>query len=66
MKALINELPDAVIVETNTLYGGPRAAASRHRETLVTNGWTFAPVDILDEDGATPWPIAGGAVGSSP
>ena len=37
VKALINELPDAVIVETNTLYGGPRAAASRHRETLVTN-----------------------------
>lgn len=61
VKALINELPDAVIVETNTLYGGPRAAASRHRETLVTNGWTFAPVDILDEDGATPWPIAGGS-----
>ena len=54
VKALINELPDAVIVETNTLYGGPRAAASRHRETLVTNGWTFAPVDILDEDGGTP------------
>lgn len=26
VKALINELPDAVIVETNTLYGGPRAA----------------------------------------
>lgn len=47
VKALINELPDAVIVETNTLYGGPRATASRHRETLVTNGWTFAPVDIL-------------------
>ena len=61
VKALINELPDAVIVETNTLYGGPRAAASRHRETLVTNGWTFAPVDILDEDGGTPWPIAGGS-----
>ena len=49
VKALINELPDAVIVETNTLYGGPRATASRHRETLVTNGWTFAPVDILDD-----------------
>lgn len=61
VKALINELPDAVIVETNTLYGGPRAAASRHRKTLVTNGWTFAPVDILDEDGGTPWPIAGGS-----
>lgn len=61
VNALINELPDAVIVETNTLYGGPRAAASRHRETLVTNGWTFAPVDILDEEGGTPWPIAGGS-----
>ena len=48
VKALINELPDAVIVETNTLYGGPRAAASRHRETLVTNGWTFAPVKDAD------------------
>lgn len=65
VKALINELPDAVIVETNTLYGGPRATASRHRETLVTNGWTFAPVDILDEEGGTPWPIAGGSQRSS-
>ena len=30
-------------------------------KTLVTNGWTFASVDILDEDGGTPWPIAGGS-----
>lgn len=54
------ELPEATIVETNTYYDGDRYTTERHRKTLEVNGWTFAPVDILDEDGAKPFPIQGG------
>lgn len=57
---LKEELPDAAIVETNTYYDGDRYTTEQHRETLKVNGWTFAPVDILDEDGAIPFPVTGG------
>ncbi len=39
------------IVETNTYYEGDRYTTEQHRETLKVNGWTFCPVDIMDEDG---------------
>ncbi|MDO4543221.1 MAG: DUF362 domain-containing protein, partial [Clostridia bacterium] len=55
-----SDLPTAAIVETNSYYDGDRYTTERHRETLKVNGWTFAPVDILDEDGATPLPIKNG------
>ena len=55
-----NELPDATIVETNTLYDGDRYTTERHRETLEVNGWTFSPVDILDSDGTVMLPVKGG------
>lgn len=51
------ELPEAAIVETNSYYEGDRYTTEQHRETLEVNGWTFAPVDILDEDGAVPFPV---------
>lgn len=57
---LQSELPAATIVETNSYYEGDRYTTEQHRETLAVNGWTFAPVDILDEDGAAPLPIEGG------
>ena len=57
---LKSELPAATIVETNSYYEGDRYTTEQHRETLAVNGWTFAPVDILDEDGAAPLPIEGG------
>lgn len=57
---LRSELPEAAIVETNSYYEGDRYTTEQHRETLAVNGWTFAPVDILDEDGATPLPVKGG------
>ncbi len=61
VKALIGEkLPGATIVETNTYYEGSRYTTEQHRETLKTNGWTFAPVDITDEDGAAALPVKGG------
>ena len=54
------DLPDASIVETNTYYEGGRYTTEQHRETLKTNGWTFCPVDIMDEDGTAALPVKGG------
>ena len=55
-----NELAGATIVETNTYYEGDRDTTEKHRATIAHNGWTFAPVDIMDEDGATQIPVADG------
>ena len=54
------DLPNAVIIETNSYYAGDRDTTEKHRETLKVNGWTFAPVDIMDEDGAVPYPVKDG------
>ena len=54
------EFPNATIVETNSYYDGPRYETKGHRETLKTNGWTFAPVDIMDEHGTVDLPVKGG------
>ncbi len=55
-----NRLPGAAIVETNTYYQGDRYTTQRHRETLAANGWTFCPVDILDQEGIARLPVKGG------
>ena len=62
VEALIKEdLPDAVIVETNTYYDGDRYTTDKHRETLKVNGWTFCPVDIMDDGEQTvAFPVKGG------
>ena len=57
---IAHDLPGAVIVETNAYYEGDRYTTAKHRETLKVNGWTFAPVDILDERGAAMLPVKGG------
>ena len=51
------DLPDATIVETNTYYEGDRYTTEQHRETLQVNGWTFCPVDIMDEEGTVNLPV---------
>lgn len=55
-----NDLPGAKIIETNTFYEGGRYVTEDHRKTLEVNGWTFCPVDIIDEDGTAPLPVKGG------
>ena len=61
VKELIkSRLADAHIVETNTYYEGARYTTEDHRKTLEVNGWTFAPVDIMDEEGTTMLPVKGG------
>lgn len=60
VKTLQQHIPNSNLVETNTLYPGARKTTAQHRETIKTNGWTFCPVDIMDEDGAVMLPIKGG------
>lgn len=61
VKALLaKDLPDATIVETNTYYEGDRYTTEQHRKTLEINGWTFCPVDIMDENDTTTLPVNGG------
>lgn len=55
-----NDLPEAAIIETNTFYEGGRYTTEAHRKTLEVNGWTFCPVDIIDEDGTAALPVNGG------
>lgn len=57
---LATRLPEATIVETNTYYEGDRYTTDVHRKTIEKNGWTFCPVDILDEEGTTMLPLHGG------
>ena len=60
VKALQETIPDSNIVETNTLYEGDRYTTEGHRETIKVNGWTFCPVDIMDEEGSVNLPVNGG------
>ncbi len=55
-----DRLQNAAIVETNTYYEGSRYTTEAHRKTLEINGWTFCPVDIMDEDGVAALPVEGG------
>lgn len=61
VKGLLDcELPGATIVETNAYYEGGRHTTELHRKTIETNGWTFCPVDIMDENGAVSLPVNSG------
>ncbi len=51
---------NAAIIETNTYYKGDRYTTEQHRETIAVNGWTFCPVDIIDEEGTAMLPVKGG------
>lgn len=55
-----DRLPDATVIETNTYYEGSRYTTDAHRKTLEINGWTFCPVDIIDEHGVATLPVNGG------
>lgn len=60
VKAFQSHVPNSTLVETNTLYQGKRYTTEDHRKTLETNGWTFCPVDIMDEEGDVSLPVRGG------
>ena len=58
--AFQKQVKDSTIVETNTLYQGDRYTTAMHRDTLQVNGWTFCPVDIMDEEGTIELPVRSG------
>ena len=60
VKAVTDSIPGATIVETNTYYDSPRKTTQGHRKVIADNGWTFAPVDILDEEGSVNLTVPGG------
>ena len=60
VQAFQAQVPNSAIVECNTLYEGDRDTTEKHRETLKVNGWTFCPVDIMDEDGDIEFPVENG------
>ncbi len=60
VKAFQQQVPNSNLVETNTFYKGDRFTTEDHRDTLKVNGWTFCPVDILDESGDINLPVKGG------
>ena len=60
VQAFQAQIPNSTIIEANTAYGGARADTASHKKTLETNGWTFSPVDIIDEDGDINFPVNGG------
>ena len=57
---IAKDIPGSSIIETNTYYDGDRYTTEQHRETLKVNGWTFCPVDIMDEEGTLELPVKGG------
>lgn len=60
VKGLLEDIQNSTIVETNTYYEGDRYTTEQHLETLKVNGWTFAPVDIMDSEGTVALPVKGG------
>ena len=60
VKAFQAQIPNSNIIETNTMYIGDRYTTEGHKETLKVNGWTFCPVDIMDEEGGVAFPVNGG------
>lgn len=52
---------DGTIVECNTAYGGRRSSTESHLQVAADHGFTvIADVDIMDADGSTSLPVAGG------
>ena len=51
---------NAALIETNTAYTGRRTKTKTHIELAKDHGFTFAPIDILDEEGTLDLPVEGG------
>ncbi len=59
VEPLCKEL-NATLVETNVAYKGRRQQTDTHIELAKDHGFTFAPIDILDEAGTIELPVEGG------
>jgi len=54
------EATNATFVDCTVAYGGRRSTADGYASLAADHGFTYAPVDILDRDGAISLPISGG------
>lgn len=59
LRSLMEEL-DGTFVDTTVLYQA-RSTPDGYRRVAAEHGFTYAPVDILDEDGGLDLPISGGS-----
>jgi len=59
VEPLCKEL-NATLIETNVAYSGRRNTTATHIELAHDHGFTFAPIDILDDGGTLSLPIVGG------
>ena len=60
IKDLVNKL-NGTIVECCTAYGGKRATAKKHWQTIRDHGfYDIAPCDVMDEEGEMEIPVNGG------
>jgi len=59
LRDLVSEV-NASFVDSNTVSGTRRSSTAAHLQAAKDHGFTYAPVDILDADGAVKLPIKGG------
>lgn len=58
LKALQQSIPHSTLVETT--FGGGQKEAAEMQARFKGQGLDFAPVDVLNAEGAVVWPIKGG------
>jgi len=51
---------NATLVDSNVYYDSPRQTSAGNRQAAIDHGYTFAPVDILDDEGEIHLPVHGG------
>jgi uncharacterized Fe-S center protein len=59
LRELVSEVKGS-FADSNTYYGGSRTKTDGHLQAAKDHGFTYAPVDILDADGAVKLPIKNG------
>ncbi|MDR1223103.1 MAG: DUF362 domain-containing protein [Tannerella sp.] len=59
MRELCTSL-NATLVDSNVFYDSPRQTSAGNRQAAIDHGYTFAPLDILDEEGEIRLPVNGG------
>ena len=58
MQGLCTSIPNGTLVETT--FGGGAKEGKEMQERFRKQGLTFAPIDVLNVDGAVTWPVPGG------
>ncbi|MDR2910838.1 MAG: DUF362 domain-containing protein [Bacteroidales bacterium] len=51
---------NATLVDSNVYYNSPRQTSEGNRQAAIDHGYTYAPIDILDEEGEVRLPVNGG------